>query len=252
MNRNRYRFLLGGHDLEMNGIGKMLRQNRKIVYDLHLSWGARLSSYTYVLNSEDTFVGIELTEDIPPPAHYIAIDHHNENSHKASSIEQIAELLGIKLNREQQLIAANDRGYIPAMIEMGATPDEITDIRCRDREAQGITEEDELLAEQSIRENLSTEKDLIIVNALTPRFSAITDRLFPFEKLLIYSNDSLTYYGRQAKAIAGLFMPLVEKHKAYYGGGENGFFGIAQNSMLPEELQQIKNKLIPLLTNLTK
>lgn len=69
MNRNRYRFLLGGHDLEMNGIGKMLRQNRKIVYDLHLSWGARLSSYIYVLNSEDTFVGIKLPENISLSTH---------------------------------------------------------------------------------------------------------------------------------------------------------------------------------------
>jgi hypothetical protein len=248
MNRYRYRFLLGGYDLEMIEIRNILKQNREVFYDFKLQWGARLSSYIHVLNSEDTFVGIELTEDVPPPAHYIAIDHHNQNSHKPSSIEQIAELLGIKLNREQQLIAANDRGYIPAMIEMGATPDEITDIRCRDREAQGITEEDELLAEQSIRENLSTEKDLIIVNALTPRFSAITDRLFPFEKLLIYSDDSLTYYGLQAKAIAGLFMPLVEKHKAYYGGGENGFFGIARNSMSFEELHQIKEALISIIT----
>gem|GEM_PF-3339033 len=46
----------------MNGIVEMLRKNRKIVYDLHLSWGARLSSYTYVLNSEDTFVGVKLTD----------------------------------------------------------------------------------------------------------------------------------------------------------------------------------------------
>ena len=73
----------------MNGIVEMLRKNRKIVYDLHLSWGARLSSYIYVLNSEDAFVGIELTEDIPPPAHYIAIDHHNKNSHNASFLKQL-------------------------------------------------------------------------------------------------------------------------------------------------------------------
>jgi len=44
MNRNRYRFLLGGHDLEMNGIGEMLRQNRKIINDYHLNWSAILGS----------------------------------------------------------------------------------------------------------------------------------------------------------------------------------------------------------------
>ncbi len=141
-------FLLGGHDLEMIEIRKILSSNNILCVDNNLQWdNVRISQYKNVLNDHDYFVGIELQTDIEPPNQYLLIDHHNENAGKPSAIEQVAALLNIQLTRDQQLIAANDRGYIPAMLEMSATPDEIADIRRRDREAQGVTEEDERLAE---------------------------------------------------------------------------------------------------------
>jgi len=108
-------FLLGGHDLEMIEIRKILDELNIRYFDNNLLWGAGLSSYKNVLDDEHYFIGIELTKDIPLPKHYIDVDHHNENVHKPSCIEQIAELLDLKLNHWQQLIAANDRGYIPGM-----------------------------------------------------------------------------------------------------------------------------------------
>ena len=88
-----------------------------------------MSDYKEYLNEKKIIIGIELTKNIESPAEYITIDHHNENSDKPSSIEQIAELLNIELNFEQQLIAANDRGYIPEMIKMGASQEKISEIR---------------------------------------------------------------------------------------------------------------------------
>lgn len=109
MDHHPYVFLLGGHDLEMITIKRMLIDNGfeepGSIADLNLQWGAKLSAYQAWFNDEQTFVGIELT-------------------------------------REQQLIAANDKGFIHEMEALGAIPEEITDIRHRDREVRGVTEED--------------------------------------------------------------------------------------------------------------
>ncbi len=126
MEKLRSRFLLGGHDLEMAEIRNILETQGIPYHDRDLGWNnAKLSAYADVLNDEEEFVGIELESDIAPPTRYKLIDHHNENSEKASSIEQVAEMLGIELSREQQLIAANDKGFIAAMKDIGATTEEI-------------------------------------------------------------------------------------------------------------------------------
>ncbi len=157
MTRQHDIFLLGGHDLEMIEIGIMARKAGYTVLDKNLTWNnANLSAYAAQLNEKDYFVGIELKEDITTPKNYFPIDHHNENSHKQSSIEQVAKMLGIELTRDQQLVAANDSRYIPGMIAMGATPEEIADIRLRDRKAQGVTELDEQLNQSKTISPLQT------------------------------------------------------------------------------------------------
>ncbi len=243
-------FLLGGHDLEMIEIRKILSSSNILCFDNHLQWNnAKLSQYKNVLNDHDSFVGIELVTDLDPPEKYTLIDHHNENAGKPSAIEQVAEMLNIQLTRDQQLVAANDRGYIPALLEIGATPDEIAGIRRRDREAQGATDEDERLAEESIRENLSVEKGITIVKSLTSRFSTITDRLYPCKRLLVYTDDELTYYGSGISQIICAFNELIKQHKAYSGGGENGFFGVTDEGMKDSGSSTIVNQIINLLTN---
>ena len=151
-------FLLGGHDLEMQEIVKLL-QNQKCrqidssieempdcaYVDKNLSWGAKLSEYRDVLQrfgdrNDIIIYGIELNEDITPPSNYAAIDHHNERADRPSSLEQVAELFGVKLDRWQRLVAANDKGYIPEMKKMCATDEEIEAIREADRKAQGVSE----------------------------------------------------------------------------------------------------------------
>jgi len=96
MNRPEILFLIGGSDLEMLTIKRILTANGfaegENMADLHLQWGAKLSDYKEFFNNKQTFVGIELTQDIDPPPYYINIDHHNENSHKSTSLEQVIEL----------------------------------------------------------------------------------------------------------------------------------------------------------------
>ena len=112
-------FLLGGYDLEMTTIRDLLVGHGYRVEDGRLEWGAKLSAYSHLFNATDHFIGIELIEDVALTAHYTPIDHHNENSHLPSALEQIAALLQIELNHHQQLVAANDCGYIPEMEKMG-------------------------------------------------------------------------------------------------------------------------------------
>ena len=253
MTQPNYLFLIGGSDLEMLAIKQLLTANGFIeglqIADHNLQWGAKLSDYQTLFNNTQTFVGIELIPDITPPLHYIEIDHHNTNSHKKSALEQIIELLENDLNlkiefsRDLQLIAANDKGYIPGMFAMGATQEEVADIRHRDRNAQGVTEEDELLAMQSIRENCTYEGGLTVIKSLTTKFSAITDRMYPCEQLLIYTDHELNYYGEGVSKLIIAFDDLINQQKAYSGGGGNGFFGIKTESDIHFSIKQIINIL---------
>lgn len=251
MDKDNYKnaiFLLGGHDLEMLEIKEMLLSRGIIVHDENLQWdNAQLSKYGNILNDTDHFVGIELMTDIETPIYYMLIDHHNENAEKASSIEQVAELLGITLNYEQQLVAANDKGYIPAMEAMGATTEEIEDIRKRDRKAQGVTEEDERLGEKSIKENMKIVGDLIQIVSLTPHFSSITDKLYPFKELLIVFNNDMVYYGSQSMKLAEEYQMLIDGNKAFVGGGKNGYFGINGKKLNKTEAKLLYKEILNIL-----
>ena len=254
MNYPDFLFLIGGKDLEMEAILQLLNDNHLQFADNNLQWGAKLSSYQTLFKDNQIFVGIELIPDIARPKHYIEIDHHNENSHKPSSLEQVIALLEGDLNlktdftRDLQLIAANDSGYIPAMLRMGATPDEVSDIRHRDRKAQGVTPEDELLAEQSIHENLTIEGGITIVKSLTHHFSTVTDRLYPCERLLIYTDNELNYYGKGVSKLTVAFHHLIKKKIAFFGGG-GSYFGIGNNKLTYNELLKVKETIISILTD---
>ncbi|MEI6139076.1 MAG: hypothetical protein WCP85_07420 [Mariniphaga sp.] len=255
MNYPDFLFLIGGKDLEMEAILHLLADNQLQVADHHLTWGAKLSSYQSLFNDYQTFVGIELIPDIELPNHYIEIDHHNKNSYKRSSLEQIIELLEknlrlkIDFTRDLQLIAANDKGYVPAMFTMGAKLQEVADIRRRDRKAQGVTPEDELLAEQSIRENLTIEGGITIVKSLTHHFSAVTDRLYPCDKLLVSHQNYFIYYGKGANLLSQKYNHLIAEKKAFYGGENTGFFGIAKEYFTINEIEVLIDEIINLIQN---
>ena len=70
-----YFFLLGGHDLEMAEIRKLLEREgleEGIDFlDRKLGWGARLSDYQDAFHENRANVGIELKEDTTPPNNYL-------------------------------------------------------------------------------------------------------------------------------------------------------------------------------------
>lgn len=238
-------FLLGGYDLEMLEI-RWLLDRKKIPYlDKKLSWGARLSAYQTdfpAFNTYSQIYGIELMEDIPPPAHYIRIDHHNEYINREAAILQVAKILAHPPDRRMALVAANDSGYIPALLEMGATEREIEEIRTEDRKAQGVTPDDELAALLAI-----TQKKVIagvtVVSFTGNRFSPVTDRLFgkTNNRLLVHNPATFTYYGTGAQRLALQFKKTIRAGHAYYGGGPHGFFG-GKQAALP--LETVLNTLL--------
>lgn len=233
-------FLLGGHDLEMLTIKQLLDgRDGCVVMDKNLRWdNAHLSAYqdSLALYPDGDIYGIELQEDVSVPANYHRIDHHNDYALKPSALEQVAEMMGVALNRYQQLVAANDKGYIPSMQALSATDEEIADIRRRDREAQGVSEADEQMAELSVKDHFSRHGSLWVVRSLTPRFSPICDRLYPFQRLLIYTDSEWVFYGEGKAELVEVLVEDIKQKKIYHGGGDEGYVGAARWAYSQDEI----------------
>lgn len=239
-------FLLGGHDLEMCTIREILAFHHYLYVDHQLNWAnSKLSSYGQEIDQflekepDGLIYGIELENDIGfSNQNYVLIDHHNEYAGRASALEQIAVLLQLSMSWMWKLIAANDKRYIPGMEALGATKEEINTIRLLDRQAQGVTASDEHLAQKAIMENLTKRGDLIIVKSFSSRFSPICDRLFPYEKLLVFTDEEWMYYGKQADRLVDNFQSDIQNGSIFYGGGPDGYIGCKRKAYTSNEIQQ--------------
>ena len=234
-------FLLGGHDLEMIEIKKLLERYGCQFHDAGLRWdNAELDAYRDVLeqNPDASFIGIELRDPghLSTKFNYTLIDHHNELSDRPAAILQVAAMLGVEPNRRLLLVAANDSGYIPAMQAIGATEEEMAAIRKEDRAAQGVSDEDELLAQLSIANHLSKHGNLLVVHALTSCFSPICDRLFPYRHLLVYTDSEWVFYGSGKDALVKSFSKEISAGQIYHGGGKSGFIGAARGVFPPQDI----------------
>lgn len=241
-------FLLGGYDLEMLTIREVLDEAGARFADHELQWdNACLSSYRKELGEASekgwTVWGIELQEDIAAPSCYRRIDHHNDLACLPSALEQVLEILHLPMDRHLQLVAANDKAYIPGMLQQNATPEEIEKIRHADRKAQGVTAEDELLAEKAIAENLIKVGDLWVVHALSPRFSPVCDRLYPYRCLLVYTENEWIYYGEGAMRVRKCFEDDFLAGRLFCGGGENGYVGTVKGNYSQKELNEMVLKI---------
>lgn len=186
---------LGGYDAEMVEIAKACRKAGVEVVDKHLGWGAAASAYAeeiaQAVSEGKTPVLVELALDIELPANAIIVDHHNENAGRPASILQVLDLLGQQPTRRQQLVAANDCAYIPGMLALGATPEEVAAVRLADRAAQGITPEQEAEAERAIAA-ATVINGVTIIKMAHSKTAPVCDRLFNQDKeqrLLILSAD---------------------------------------------------------------
>lgn len=239
-------FLLGGHDLEMMTIKDLLAQQSDcLTVDRDLAWdNASLSKYKDIFAEYPMadIYGVELQEDMEIPEadrlRYHRVDHHNDYAHMPSSLEQVAAIVGVELNRYQRLIAANDSGYIPDMKALMATDEEISDIRRLDRAAQGVTEKDEKLAEESIAQFLQKGTLLWVVKSLTSKFSAICDRLYPYTRLLVYTDSEWMYYGAGKVELVQQLAGEIEQKKVFHSGGQNGYVGAVKEAFSPQEIRE--------------
>jgi Mg2+ and Co2+ transporter CorA len=254
----KYVFFLGGYDAEMAEIRNILQSRNERFFDKKLSWGAVMSSYKEEitkLSSDAIPVFIELKQDCPYPENSKFIDHHDEMADKCqkTSIEHVADLLDIELNRRQLLISANDRGHIRAMKEMCATDEDIRDIRAMDRKAQGVTEEDERLAEESIEKHLEKIKDdAVIIHSLTNKTSPVFDRLYDkYRHIFVFTPDGEMNYSGAGEIVLRLVDIYKEEKKTnpsiefWYGGNlpDNGFFG-TKTPLDKEEIKEMIKKII--------
>ena len=235
-------FLLGGKDLEMKEIRNLLKMHGIPFVDKGLSWGASLSSYKEELSHWTDYsdiYGVELHQDISVndiPDNYRTIDHHDQYEYNNSSLEQVRDILkglGKEVEWTDRLkwVAANDKGHIAAMKAADATDTDIELIRKQDREAQGVTEEDYRLAEEAVKGKKEIKKgddtELVIIKSKTGKFSAITDLVYPWKRLLVYSETELAYYGKDKSGLRSEVKKAFELHddSFYWGGGDNGYFG---------------------------
>jgi hypothetical protein len=243
-------FIVPANDGEAVEIRKIL-QTAKISHVVtRQAWGA-----TWVNLEPEVVVAIEGFISANPsaviygvelggPARWgaINIDHHiyrDENrSNEKSSIEQVAALLGVELTRHQLLIAANDKGYIPAMKAMGATENEIKIVRAQDRLAQGVTPDQEAQAVADIQ-SAEIRGHKWLVRCPKGSTSAVTDRIFgQYAELLTVDgvNGKWIYFGPRHMQ----FYAITEGGTtlARWAGGDpkNGFSGVEK----PTEETQIK------------
>lgn len=142
------------------------------------------------------------------------IDHHKysneDRSNPQSSLEQVADLLGVKLSRFQTLISENDKGWIPAMEKAGAHPDEIKIVRAQDRLSQGVMPGDEA---QAVRDIASAEWQgkKVLIRCPKGATSAHTDRLYgQFDEALTIDE------------VSGKWIYFGFRHQSFYALTENG------------------------------
>lgn len=203
-------------------------------------------------NKNYQIYGVELQGKAPEGAKNI--DHHcydgDDRSNEKSSLEQVADLIGYKLSLYEEFVAENDKGFIPAMISLAKTKNLskeqtqtlIQKVRLQDRAAQGITPEQEKIAEKAIEE-AEVSDDLTVVKMSHSKTATICDRLYgKYKNLLILSGDGeVNFFG--AKRVIEALSSLVE---GSWSGGDiihdNGFWG----GYPPQDLdieKEVKNLL---------
>lgn len=234
------KFFLGGHDLEMLAIAELASAEGLPVHDKRLGWGARASAYRAEIDTAlaagRTPVLVELIDDLGLASRgAILVDHHGDaaGADKPTSLRQVFDLLGLpeeRWSRRLALVAANDRGYIPEMIAVGASRGEIAEVRAQDRAAQGITAEQEAAGQRAAAQaqNLCGGR-LTVAHLPHPRCAVVTDRLDAalggpgYVNLLVVSPAEVNFFG------AGELVRELERTfpGGWYGGALplRGFWG---------------------------
>lgn len=180
------------NDLEAVEIRNMLADAGEEVVVSQQRWGASWEGLESEMiakinhlrdeNPNAEIVGIELYGEAQWD-NARTVDHHtwgsDDNAHEMSSIEQVAEEIGVELNRYQQLVAANDKAWYPGMEVLGASNGEMDTIRQADRCSQGVTPDDEAQAVRDIEVAERRGGRVLVRSSMSSyQVSPISDRLY--------------------------------------------------------------------------
>lgn len=238
---SRIEVMLGGHDLEMETIAALVESALPgAIVDAGLDWGARASAYRHqileALERGVTPVLVELEWDLDISRELaIEIDHHGSRAGRdaPTSLHQVFALLELpssRWTRWYDLVAANDRGHVRAMVEMGATREEIREVRRLDLMAQGATEADFAIAREAVAARESHARgELTVVRLSHGRASVVADLLHPalggpgYAALAVVSPNQINVWG------SGELVAWLESEfpGGWYGGElpVSGFWG---------------------------
>ncbi len=207
-------FFLGGNDLEMQEIKKILSENGVPFEDKNLRWNTAMAS-AYAEEIENaidngfTPVLVELKHDISEDlfAKCLVVDHHDTYVGRSASVLQVLEMLNLQPTRRQLLIAANDSGYIPAMLAQGASRQEVEEIRRMDWQAQGISEE--LIAEaMKAYETKKIENGVYVIEMEHFCFAPVTDTAYwdqPSQNILFRFREGRTLYFGKSELVGKVY-----------------------------------------------
>ena len=251
------------NDLEAKTIVEMLKREGEDYLVTRQAWGASWENLEEELKAiieeakkeQKAVYGVELQGDSNGA---INVDHHqygeDDRSNPKSSIEQVAEILGVELTLDEQFVSANDKGYIPAMEKLGAElgissedlQEIIANIRMRDRETQGVIAEQEAQAQEAVEKlgPITEKQEYIQLDLPHSKTSTVTDRLYgKYDNLLITSGDGETnFYGTTE-----IIQMLNEKFPGGWSGGQldqgSGFWGgYADQNAIKTEVQNALQK----------
>ena len=246
------------NDGESVQIEKVLKENNIKTLITKQGWGASWSSLEPEVkekiesykNKNYRIFGVELQGAAPSGA--VNIDHHrydgDDRTNELSSLEQVAQLVNHKLSLFEEFVSANDKGFIPAMYKLAKTKNlseeetqkMIEKVRLQDRAAQGITPEQEEIAEKAIQE--AEVSDLLtVVHMAHSKTATICDRLYGrYKNLLVVSSDGeVNFFGCQK-----VIKKLSDLVKGSWSGGDldhdNGFWGgYPQNLDVEKEVKKL-------------
>lgn len=260
--KNNRLWVCPNNDLEAKTIIEMLEREGEKYLVTGQTWGASWEKLEEEIKKElkealengTEVYGIELQGNSNGA---INIDHHiygeDDRRNPKSSIEQVADILGKELTLDEQFVSANDKGYIPAMEELGEKlkidPQDIKEIianiRMRDRETQGITSKQEAQAEEAIKElgELKEKRNYISIDLPHSKTSTVTDRLYgKYDNLLVTSEDGETNFFGKTEIIK----MLSERFPSGWSGGSldqgSGYWGgYADQNAIKAEVQNTIN-----------
>ena len=260
MDNNQILIVTPVNDGEAVQISKILKNKNIKMLVTKQGWGASWNNLESEIkkeienykNKNYKIFGVELQGQAPEGM--INIDHHyydgDDRTNELSSLEQVAQLVNHKLSLFEEFVSANDKGFIPAMYKLAKTKNlseeetqkMIEKVRLQDRAAQGITSEQEEIAERAIEE--AEVSDLLtVVRMEHSKTATVCDRLYGrYKNLLVVSSDGeVNFFG--SREVIKKLSDLVE---GSWSGGDlshdNGFWGGYPSQDLDIE-KEVKNLL---------